>query len=164
MIYFITFTCYGTHLHGAESGSVDRCHNHLGGRLLAHDRQRESTEQQTMNQHAYELDGSARLTVLETLRAVCDYRDWILLAAHVRSNHVHIIVNANVPPERVMNDFKSYSSRALNLLEHQQPERTRWTRHGSTRWLWNAQDVRASIECVIEKQGAPMAVFTSASL
>jgi len=27
MRYFITFACYGAHLHGDESGSVDR--NHL---------------------------------------------------------------------------------------------------------------------------------------
>ncbi|HEX4135855.1 MAG TPA: hypothetical protein VHY84_14670 [Bryobacteraceae bacterium] len=27
MRYFITFSCYGLHLHGDESGSVDRRHN-----------------------------------------------------------------------------------------------------------------------------------------
>jgi hypothetical protein len=32
-IYLITFACYGCHLHGDPSGSVDRHHNLPGGRL-----------------------------------------------------------------------------------------------------------------------------------
>ena len=43
--------------------------------------------------------------------AVCVRRGWSLLAAHVRSNHVHTVVEAEVPPERVMGDFKTYASR-----------------------------------------------------
>jgi len=34
MRYFITFSCYGTHLYGDESGSVDRQHNVPGSRLM----------------------------------------------------------------------------------------------------------------------------------
>lgn len=30
MIYLITFACYGAHLHGHETGSVDRHHNRYG--------------------------------------------------------------------------------------------------------------------------------------
>src|SRR5580658_6701541 len=33
MRYFVTFTCYGAHLHGEETGSVDRNHNVFGNRL-----------------------------------------------------------------------------------------------------------------------------------
>lgn len=32
MRYFITFTCYGAHLHGDEIGSVERNHNVFGNR------------------------------------------------------------------------------------------------------------------------------------
>ena len=35
LAYLITFSCYGSHLHGSESGSVDRNHNVVGGRYLA---------------------------------------------------------------------------------------------------------------------------------
>jgi hypothetical protein len=31
----ITFSCYGSHLHGSENGSVDRDHNLISGRYLA---------------------------------------------------------------------------------------------------------------------------------
>ena len=69
-------------------------------------------------------------------REVCVHRGWSLLAAHVRSNHVHAVVEAEVPPERVMGDFKAYARRRLNSMSRDVPNRKRWARHGSTRWLW----------------------------
>ncbi len=35
MRHFITFTCYGAHLHGDEAGSVDRHYNLPESRLLS---------------------------------------------------------------------------------------------------------------------------------
>ena len=90
------------------------------------------------------------------------HRGWNLLAAHVRTNHVHVIVEAEVQPEKVMNDFKAYASRALNRLDGHEPGRRRWARHGSTRWLWRDQDVGEAIRYVVEQQGEPMAVFLGA--
>ncbi len=116
MRYFITFTCYGGHLHGDESGSVDRRHNQPGSRSLEADPQRASAERQEMNQGPYLLDRDSRAAVLEALREVCVHRGWTLFAAHVRTNHVHVVVEAEVRPEKVMNDFKSYASRGLNRL------------------------------------------------
>ena len=58
-----------------------------------------------------------------------------------------------------MNDFKSYASRGLNRLERDGPDRKRWARHGSTRWLWKDEDVREAIRYVVEEQGEDMAVF-----
>jgi hypothetical protein len=69
------------------------------------------------------------------------------------------MVEAKAPPEKVMNDFKAYASRALNRLEGEEPSGRRWARHGSTRWLWKDRDVREAIRYVIEQQGKPMAVF-----
>ena len=112
-----------------------------------------------MNQPSYGLDRDSRAAVLAALREVCKHRHWILLAAHVRTNHVHVIVESEVRPERVMNDFKSYTSRALNRLGQDGPNRKRWARHGSTRWLWKDQDVREAIRYVVEEQGEPMAIF-----
>ena len=159
MRYFITFACYGAHLQGDESGSVDRHHNLPGSRLLEADPRRASAEQGRMNQSPYLLDRAAREVVLQALCEVCLYRGWSLLAAHVRTNHVHVIVEAEVGPEKVMNDFKSYASRGLNHMGRDGHDRKRWARHGSTRWLWKDQDVREAIRYVIEEQGEPMTVF-----
>ena len=84
-----------------------------------------------------------------------------LLAAHVRTNHVHAVVEAEARPERIMNEFKSYASRALNGLGRQGPNRKRWARHGSTLWLWKDEDVRHALQYVIEGQGEPMALFVA---
>jgi len=98
------------------------------------------------------------------LRGHCAHRGWDLLAAHVRSNHVHAILEAEIPPERIMNEFKAYASRELNRLGGDGPGRKRWARHGSTRWLWQDQDVREAIRYVVEEQGEPMALFLAEQL
>ena len=159
MRYFITFACYGARLHGDESGSVDRSHNLVGSRLLEPDARRVVIERQKMRQEPYVLDEPRRAVVLASILQHCVYRGWQLLAAHVRSNHVHAIVEAQIRPEKIMNELKSYASRELAHLGKDAPSRRRWARHGSTRWLWNDRDVRDAIQYVIEDQGKPMALF-----
>jgi REP element-mobilizing transposase RayT len=90
-----------------------------------------------MDQPAYLLDERRRVVVLEAIREVSSYRGWNLVAAHVRGNHIHAVVEADVRPEIVMNAFKAYASRAMNLTGIDRLNRKRWARHGSTRWLWN---------------------------
>ena len=161
MIYRITFTCYGCHLHGSESGSVDRQHNVPGTRSLEVDPQRAAAVAERMDQAPYHLDQIRRNAVLEAIRAVCAQRGWSLLAAPVRSNHVHTVLEAEVPPERVMSDFKAYGSRRLNDMRLDEPNRKRWAGHGSTRWRWKPQHVSAAIQYVVAEQGDAMAVFES---
>ncbi|MCL4401973.1 MAG: hypothetical protein M1436_04815, partial [Acidobacteria bacterium] len=92
MRYFITFACHGARFDGDESGSVDRRHNLVGSRLLEPDAQRLMAERREMLQDPYVLDESGRAVVLAAIQRHCAYRGWNLLAAHVRSNHVHTIV------------------------------------------------------------------------
>jgi REP element-mobilizing transposase RayT len=103
-----------------------------------------------MLQPPYWLDRERRTAVLSALRGHCTHRGWSLLAAHVRTNHVHAVVEANVRPEKVMNEFKSYASRELNRLENDGPDRKRWARHGSARWLWKDEDLQQALQYVIE--------------
>jgi hypothetical protein len=63
-----------------------------------------------------------------------------------------------------MNDLKSFASRCLNRAALDPPDRKRWARHGSTRWLWKREDVSAAMRYVIEGQGDSMAVFEAAGL
>jgi len=159
MRYFITFACYGAHLHGDESGSVDRRHNSPGSRVLEPDIERATADKERMTQVPYLLDAERRTVVLESLKEHCVYQGWNLLAAHVRTNHVHVVVEAEAPPERIMNALKSYASRGLNRFEMDGSDRKRWARHGSTRWLWTDQNVAEAIRYVVAEQGEPMAVF-----
>jgi REP element-mobilizing transposase RayT len=80
------------------------------------------------------------------------------LAAHVRTNHVHAVVEADAHPEKVMHAFKAYASRSLNRFGIDDPDRKRWARHGSTRWLSKDAEVRRAIDYVVSGQGEPMEV------
>jgi REP element-mobilizing transposase RayT len=157
--YLITFACYGCHMHGEEAGSVDRRHNLYGGRAVAADPQRAAAEREQMDQPPYSMDQSRREVVLTSIRQRCLECKWNLLAAHVRTNHVHVVVEAEARPERVMNDLKSFASRCLNRNALDGPDRKRWARHGSTRWLWKREEVSAAIQYVVDRQGDPLAVF-----
>jgi REP element-mobilizing transposase RayT len=157
--YLITFACYGCHLHGDPSGSVNRHHNLPGGRLVEPDPQLLKAELRSMDQPPYRLDVSRRKIVLDALVDRCQQQQWKLPAAHVRTNHVHLVVGAEVRPERVMNDLKSYASRSLNRKGTDEPARKRWARHGSTRWLWKPEHISAAICYVVDEQGEPLAVF-----
>ena len=112
-----------------------------------------------MIQQAYELDQEGRDEVMKAFEEVCLNRGWRLLAAHIRTQHLHLVVDAEERPERVMTTLKAYASRRLNRIEGSDQNRKRWARHGSTRWLWTTDAVSAAIHYVLEEQGAPMEMF-----
>ena len=157
--YLITFTGYGTWLHGDAAGSVDRQHNVYGLPVCKPDPGREGFLKSKMEHDPFIMDGSSRATVLAAIREVCEQRAWWLFAAHVRMNHVHVVVQAGDPPERVMNDFKVYASRHLNRSGSGDSTRKRWSRHGSTRHLWNQEQLERAIHYVLYGQGEAMAVY-----
>src|SRR5665213_1853789 len=64
MRYLITFACYGVHLHGDESGSVDRCHSVPGSRLADASPARLAVKRQQMDQAPYYLFQNHRAAVL----------------------------------------------------------------------------------------------------
>jgi REP element-mobilizing transposase RayT len=153
MTYLITFSCYGHHLHGDEEGSVDRRRNTFGNERVLPNRAYSNASKNAMDQPLYVLDLARRSVVLAALHEVCYYRLWTMLAAHVRSSHVHVVVEADAPAERVLTDFKAYASRALNKAGLDTPDRKRWARHGSTKYIWDNQDVSAAIRYVVDEQG-----------
>jgi REP element-mobilizing transposase RayT len=114
-----------------------------------------------MGQPRYLMDDTRRDAVLEAMREVCAHRDWNLLAAHVRSTHVHAVVESDIDPEKIMFQFKAYASRRLNAMGIDPVGRKRWARHGSTRRLVKEEDISAAIQYVIDEQGKPMSSFES---
>jgi REP element-mobilizing transposase RayT len=163
LAYFISFTTYGTWLHGRDPGSVDRDHNAVGTPVLPPDEKRERSEQHQLREAPYLLTPERRQVVRETICEVAKHRGWRLWAAHVRTNHVHIIVSAAQKPERVMADFKAYASRRLAERLDESPTRKRWTQHGSTRYVWSEAQLAEKVEYVVNGQGEPMAVYDGSS-
>ena len=159
LAYFITFTCYGTRLHGNEAGSADSQHNVFGTPFLPPQSNWVRADGQAMKHSPYELNSARRSVVLEAIRQVCIHRGWKLRAAHVRSSHVHLVVTAETAPEKILADVKAYASRALNQARLDPRGRRRWAHHGSTRYLWKPKQVAAAMEYVVWGQGNPMAVW-----
>jgi len=156
--YLITFACYGAWLPG-QAGAIPVTQNAFGARFPEADAGKEQRARNEMSQEPYVLDATRRQLVLGSLQEVCSCRGWRLLAAHVRTNHVHMVVGAGCKPELVMNAVKAYSSRVLNRVGQDGSKRRRWARHGSTRYLWASAAVSAAIEYVVRGQGEPMALY-----
>jgi hypothetical protein len=123
--YFITFTTYGAWLPGSAPGSVDREHNIPGTPYLQADADLERKMSSAMRQEPYVLDGSRRTIVLRTIKDVAAHREWKLWAAHVRSNHVHVVIAAACNPEKVMVDLKAWCSRRLREACNESADRDR---------------------------------------
>jgi REP element-mobilizing transposase RayT len=159
--YFITFTTYGAWLHGRAPGSVDREHNVPGTPFLPAEYTLEAEMRARMRQEPYLLDEPRRAVALQTVQEVARHRRWKLHAAHVRSNHVHLLVTAADSPEKVMKDFKAWMSRRLRESFDESADRDRWTQHGSTRWLNTMTELEAAWHYIVHGQGDPMAVYDS---
>ncbi len=158
LAYFITFHTYGSWLHGRDTGSVDRQHNQYGSEMLPADQRLEQSRRNLMTHEPYLLDASDRDIVLASIQQHCEFRQWALHAAHVRTNHVHIVVTCGKSVEQAMTEFKVYSSRALTAAHPEDANRKRWSRHGSTDYLFDETAIAAVVRYVVHGQGKPMAV------
>jgi len=152
--YLVTFHTYGTWLHGTDRGSVDQTHNQYGTPLLDSDEWREQEECLRLKHPPTLLSDAGRILVDQTIREVCEHRDWTLHALNVRTNHVHVVVSAGVEPEKILNDLKAYATRRLIEAALFPPNTKVWTRHGSTRYLWKPDSMAAACQYVREGQGA----------
>jgi hypothetical protein len=157
--YFITWTTYGTRLHGDGRGSVDRRHNVFGEPFLTPSLELEAYHRYRLLQLPYRLGRKQRGIVLQSLIETCEFCDWILLAAHVRLLHVHTVIQAACHPDRILNKLKTMASRRLNESGLEPPDRRRWTRGGSTRYLWFPVAVSRAIEYTLDEQGPPLETY-----
>ena len=109
LAYFLTWTCYGTWLHGDERGSVDDTHNMRGASYLSPDPRRRAHETRNMPADPIVLNERSRDIVARAITDHCRIRDWELLALNVRRNHVHLVVACppEVAPENALAQFKA---------------------------------------------------------
>ncbi len=112
LAYLIAFRCYGTWLHGDERGSIDRFHNQYKSTYIEPDQKWKKHNEKQLKGEAVTLHSKQRKAVEDSIREVCAFRNWLLRAINVRTNHVHIVVTiGTAKPERALNDFKSYATK-----------------------------------------------------
>ena len=130
---FLTFTTYGTHLHGSETGSVSRTQRNLGAPMVPWNAAFRDQAKRLL-QPEFTLEKSDRLRALHSVVNSCACRGWHLFCVHVRTNHIHVISQADVPVDQMLIYLKA---RATKELKAYYPSRQRfWTKRGSTRYLW----------------------------
>jgi REP element-mobilizing transposase RayT len=158
--YLITFRCYGTWLHGDERGSVDRrYYNRYGEATIKPDVEIQARKANLRKSEPYFLGASERQVVESAIKEVCNVRGYALLALNVRTEHVHIVVSNSGKPERMMDSFKAYSTKALRNAGLLEVNAKPWSRHGSTRYLWTEDHIAKAVDYVVNGQGGELPEF-----
>jgi REP element-mobilizing transposase RayT len=155
LAYFITFSTYGTRLHGDERNSV--VVQEKTPKLLSRNDAFWKYQSKSMKYPVVTLDDSQRQIVLSTILKHCEIKNWQLIAVHVRSNHVHILLKTNEAQDRVMTALKAWSTRKLREAGHVF-ERV-WTKHGSTKYIFKLKKLREKKHYIIHEQGEMMSHF-----
>ena len=150
LAYLITFTCYGTWLHGDLRGSVDLKHNQFGEAFLEEDAQREQCEFKQMKHLPVYLSPEQRDRIAKSIVHVCESRSWKLWEVNVRTNHVHVVLSSGELPKAILRALKSRSTIDMKHSGLFFQEKL-WTRGGSGRFLWEEESVEAACRYVREQ-------------
>jgi len=151
--YFITWSCYGHRLHGDVRGSVDRDDNQFNTPLLEHRPGLVEFERSMLKQEPVTLDKREREIVSACIERHCQIRQWQLEGVNVRTTHVHIVVRAaGYSPEVVMGQLKSWTTRRFRSDGCYASDKVVWTRHGSTRYLWQENEIPPTVRYVLLEQ------------
>ena len=147
--YFLTWTTYGSWLHGDARGSVDSDHNLVGHPVVAPDNERYVWNDGKLAESAFTLNPKARAIVGLSICETARNREWKIVALHVGVNHVHVVLDApDVEPQTAVKSLKSWATRALRdagALD----DRTRvWTKRASTRYLNSDASKAAAVDYV----------------
>lgn len=152
LAYFLTWSCYGTWLHGDERGSVDREHNEFATPYLTPNAPLVATRAHALKHPPFTLNTSTREVVDTAIREHASVKSWTIRAINVRTTHVHVIISGDATPERMLDQLKAWATRALRASGIVQREQPVWTAHGSTRYLWEQPDVAEAVDYVLNRQ------------
>jgi REP element-mobilizing transposase RayT len=145
--YFLTWVTYGAWLPGDPRGWVKyRAGWHPPDPI------RESEAKAFMAEDACTLSQEQRRAVEAQIGETCGQRGWTLHAVNCRSNHVHVVVSADVAdPDKIRVDLKAWSTRALKTAFGGERENW-WAERGSIQYLNSDDDLEAAILYVRDGQ------------
>ena len=148
--HLLTFTTYGSWLHGDSRGSHRRANGYQppDERLLSYRRA-------LMTQPPLLLCSASRAVVMRAIVSTCAVRAWRLEAAHVRPQHVHAVIGGTEEPAKVIGTLKAWSTRMLREAALVDVDRRVWTEKGSCVPLWNEQECSNAARYVYDGQGEP---------
>ena len=147
--YLITWTTYGTWLHGDARGSFDS-----DGNYIPQDERRRAAAQGAMVDTPVTLTPEQRGAMDKVIVDHCRIRSWVLHTRNVRTQHVHVVVSSPIDGENVREELKAWGSRRLSELAGIPPAarkdgaRKWWTEKGNIEPIWNDRQLEAAIRYV----------------
>lgn len=169
--WLLTWHTYGTWLPGEERGFVGTVrdaenahviHNVPGTPVDADSPHLAEWSRQQLKCSPIYLGRKQAECLAPQLLETAGFRNWKLFALAIVNNHVHVVVGVpgDPEPEKLLGDFKSYGSRALNRLFGKPRSETWWTESGSKRKLPHETAVLGAIRYV-RNQHAALVVWTA---
>ncbi|GIK52541.1 MAG: hypothetical protein BroJett014_15140 [Planctomycetota bacterium] len=149
----LTWTTYGTWLHGDERGAYNRKGDTLKSHYVAPDPRLEDLHRRRMKDNAFILDAAMRKVVRLAIEECCAFRGWPALALNVRTNHVHIVVPPHAKGQDMLHDLKARATRKLREAGLIAAKQSVWTRSGSVSRLYGEASVAKAIKYTKHGQG-----------
>ena len=144
LAYFLTWTTYGTWLHGDKRGWVHR--NESG--VQSENSKLNQYVESNLSDTPLKLTHQDRQIIEDVMREHADIKDWNILALNVRSNHVHLVIEAPVSPSEVMRQLKMWATR-----KEVNPDRKKWwTKQGDRKLLFTEEAVENAVRYTLEGQ------------
>ncbi|GHT31926.1 hypothetical protein FACS189427_05720 [Planctomycetales bacterium] len=160
LAYFITFTTFGTWLHGDSRGFViDGIPGIQQGNAAILRYRKEH-----LTQEPFYLSASERLLADNLIRQFSEEQGWTLHALSVRSNHLHIVVTVNnrltieaavcgcpsakLTIDQTMRSIKSLVTRELRKRGIISADKKVWTKYGSTKYIFDEHYLQNAIRYV----------------
>jgi REP element-mobilizing transposase RayT len=141
LAYFVSFRCYGTWLRGDERGWCPRTKDPRASPRAEGTAGLREHDRALLEHDPVRLGAEARTVVNTAIVEVCSHRDWDLYDHAVNEEHVHALLHAEEPPEKILVGLKAWATRRLReagLI----PDGARvWSVHGSTEYLWTEASV-----------------------
>ncbi len=150
LAYLLTFRTFGTWLHGDPRGSHGRFRDPTtSSKYIEPHRGLENAMRDELKQPPFKLNIHQRSAVRDAIKEVINFRQYILLAENVRSNHAHVVIRADVDPDKILIELKSYATRQLRQRGLVKAEIRIWSRGGSSRYLWKPPHIEAAVDYVL---------------
>ncbi|HLB57933.1 MAG TPA: transposase [Gammaproteobacteria bacterium] len=152
--YLVTFRCYATWFHGDKRLSVDPKHNVFGTPRIKENSGLEKAMKDGCIEDKFIMNPQHRETVLQSIIDTCEYNRWYLHAAHVRSNHAHIVLRSDLTGKETRTRIKIYATKYLKRNHIDLSQRKNfWSEEGSAKEIWRPESLFPTMYYVIEEQG-----------
>jgi len=160
LAFLIAFRCHGTWLHGDERGSLDRSNNVFGTPVISSHPRWHSASDANLACPPVFLSAAMRDSVETAIKETCHFRDRILYAINIRTNHGHVVVDAgSESPSKVLQALKANATRYMRQRGVWREDFSPWSVRGSKRFLWKDKSVNAAIDYVLYGPGDELPNF-----